>query len=443
MTQSFAISVDHSASLQQATTRFLEAIGAWTERVITAHPDGVPAAGHDAGTFMLPWTTYVKATGDRRPLEFMRLYRDTAKQHFEKTGEWLDGYWRRQEVHHGTEHFDLFIRALWQLDPNDAETVRQIGDVAEHIGNWKPGIPDWFDWESGLFRSMFLGTEVVGSPGANIPDHVRMVNLCLLAHDMTADKRYLDLANAHTEHWTNAILAGGNALPVAVGEQGPLFDLGNDESAYRSFAGAAPSDFSENLARAENMIASGFPDTLLALWPKTGDGNARKAVETIIDIAVEVLDNPVAWQVPAAVRRYRETTGSRRFDERVRQVPGEAFRSVEQLTMIPEPDTRRISSPLGMRGDKPDWLNPDGSPAPNPLLWALKAIVTNDEKLLTRAVDLGLAHFRLAERAFGDVTSHGCGSRSLAAVCRGHGRLNGAGVVSEVLAPALQKSAPP
>ncbi len=440
MTQPVCISVDYSASLEQATNQFLEAIGAWAERVIGTHPDGVPAAGHDAGTFMLPWTTYVKAKDDRRPLEFMRLYRDSAKQHFEKTGEWLDGYWRRQEVHHGTEHFDLFVRALWQLDPNDAETVRRIDDVAEHVGNWKPGIPAWFDWESGLFRSMFLGTEVVGVSGANIPDHMRMVSLCLLAHDMTKNKRYLDLAKAHAEHWADGILAG-NALPVAVGEQGPLFDLGNDEFAYRSFAGAAPSDFSGNLPRAENMIASGFPDILLALWSKTGDENCRKAAEKIIDIAVEVLDNPVAWQAHAAVRRYRETTGSRRYDDRVRQAPDEAFRTVEQLTMVPEPDTRCISCPLGMRGDKPDWLDQDGRPAPSPLLWTLKAIVTNDEKLLTRAVDLGFAHFRLAEQVFGDVTSHGCGSRSLVAVCRGHGRLNGAGVVSEALAPALAPKA--
>ena len=69
------------------------------------------------------------------------------------SGQWLDGYWRRQEAHHGPEHFDLFLRALWELDPKDAETVRQFDDAAEHIGNWKPGLPDWYDWERGVFVS--------------------------------------------------------------------------------------------------------------------------------------------------------------------------------------------------------------------------------------------------------------------------------------------------
>ncbi|MFW5893526.1 MAG: hypothetical protein ACOCUY_00125 [Verrucomicrobiota bacterium] len=437
MSHSYSLAVKHSSSLKQATTGFIDAVGAWAERVMRSHPDGVPAAGHDAGTFMLPWASYVEAAGDKRPLEFMRLYRDTAKQHFEESGGWLDGYWRRQEVHHGTEHFDLFLRAVWQLAPDDAETVRQLEDAAEHIGNWKPGFPSWFDWETGLFRSMFLGTEVVGDPSMNIPDHIRMVSLCLLGHDMTANARYLELAKTHTKHWTDGILAG-KALPAAVDAQGPLFVLGKDESTYRSFAGAAPSDLSDNLPRAENMIASGFPEVLLCLWQKTGDDNELKAAERIIDIAIEVLDNPVAWQVHAAVRRYREVTGSERYDQRVRGIPDKAFRGIDQLTIIPEPETRCISSPLGMRGDKPDWLDQDGNPAPSPLLWTLKAAVTKDEKLLTRAQDLGLAHFRLAEQAFGDITSHGCGSRSLVAVCRGHGRLNGAGVVSEVLAPALQ-----
>lgn len=436
MPDSLTLPVEPSASVQQAAGRFLDALGAWAGRVRAACPGGVAPAGHDGGTFMLPWATYIKATGDTAPLALMRAYRDAARAQFEQSGEWLDGYWRRQEAHHGTEHFDLFIRTLWQLDPDDAETVAQLEDAAEHVGNFKPGFPAWFDWDTGLFASMFLGTEHVGDRGANVPDHMRLVSLALLAHDMTARPRYLDLACAHGQRWVQAILAG-EALPVAIDENGPLLELGNDESAYRRVAGAAPKDLAENLPRAENLIASGVPDTLLDLWQKTGDARYRQAAERIIDVAAEVLDNPVAWQAQAAVRRYRQRTGSGRYDQRVGHLDGDAFCAVDQLTLIPEPEEPCITCPLGMRGDKPDWLGPHGSPCPSPLLWALKATVTGDEPLMARALDLGLAHFRLAERAYGDITSHGCGSRSLVAICRGHGRLNGAGVVSEVLAPAL------
>ncbi len=437
MAEKLTEKVDQSPSLSSAIDRFLNAVHAWTKRVLAAYPEGFTSDSHDGGTFMLPWTPYIRTSGDTGPLQFMRHYRDEAKRHFEETEKWLDGYWRRQEVHHGTEHFDLFLRALWYVDPEDRETVRQLEDAAEHIGNWKPGFPGWFDWNTGLFRSLYLGTEYVGEYADNVPDSVRMASLSLLAHDMTNCDRYLALARAHIDRWANA-LTGGEALPVALGAQGAVYSLGTAEDSYRTFAGAAPDDFSTNLPRAENLIASGVPDILLELWQKTGKDQYKAAAEKIIDIAATVVESPIAWQAQAAVRRYRDTTNSDRYDKRVRGFSGDDLRTVETLTIVPDVETRCVTGPLGIRGDKPDWLEQDGKPAPSPLFWALHALINGDEELLTRAVDLGLAHFHLAERVYGDVTHHGCGSRSLAAVCRGHGRLNGAGVVTEVLEPAMK-----
>ena len=117
--------------------------------------------------------------------------------HLAGSGAWRHGYWTDQEAHHGTEHFDVFLRALWRLDPDDAETARQFTDAAEHVGNWADGVPEWFDPETGLFRSMYLGTDAVWTgPGydLNVPDHLRLVSMALLAHEMTDDFRYLDLA---------------------------------------------------------------------------------------------------------------------------------------------------------------------------------------------------------------------------------------------------------
>ena len=178
---------------------------------------------------------------------------------------------------------------------------------------------------------------------------------------------------------------------------------------------------------------------MLWLWELTGEGMFKQAARHITDVAAEVVHNPIAWQAQAAVRRYRALTGSDRYDHALHSAPEDQFRPVEELTLLTGPEDPVVTCPLGMRSDKPAWLDSEGRPAPSPLLWALKGIVEDDEAWLARAVDLGRAHFELAQRAYGDVTSHGCGSRSLTAVARGHGRLNGAGVVTEVLNPALRR----
>ena len=438
MPDTITLTVEPSSSLQAAADSFIQAIGAWTKRVIAAYPEGFISDSHDGGTFMIPWAPYIKATGDERPLAFMQKYRDEAKRHFEETDQWLDGYWRRQEVHHGTEHFDLFLRELWYLQPDDCETVHQLEDAAEHAGNWKPGFPEWFDWESGLFRSLYLGTEFVGEFSRNIPDSVRVARVSMLAYEMTGKERYLNLVCNHIETWVQSLIEN-EILPVGIDEEGGVFDLDEDGQAfYNQYVGAAPPDFNEQLTRTENLIASEMPDLLLELWRKLGENRYKRAAEKIIDQAVAELNSPVAWQVQAAVRRYRKITGSTRYDKPVRNVPQNNLRPIDQLNIVPEVESHQVTGPLGMRIDKPDWLDQNGNAAPSPLLWALQAVVTGDEQLMTQAVDLGLAYFRLAEKAYGDVTHHGCGSRSLAAVSRGHGRLNGAGVVTEVLSPAIE-----
>jgi len=438
MSKSSSIPVEQSASVPQAVEGFLEEMRAWSERVEAAHPDGWQSDSHDGGTFMTSWEVYVRATEDTRPLEFMRRYRDDARAHFEQTDQWLHGYWRKQEAHHGTEHFGLFLQSLWRLAPEDAETIRQVEDAAEHIGNWVKEIPAWYDWEEGLFRSFPLGTETVGDPAINIPDHVRFVDIALLAEEMTGAGRYLELADHYGGRWADALLDGPQ-LPVGLDGAGAAYDLGGDRPRYRAFAGAAPEDLTANLPRVENLITSGVPDVLLRLWRHTGEDRFRDAAARIVEVAAEVLDNPVAWQAQATVRRFRECTGSTDHDERVRAVPPESIRPVSRLTLVQDPEEPCVTCPLGMRADKPDWLDEEGRPAPSPLLMALRALVDDDRALLARALDLGLAHFRLGQQAYGDTAHHGCGSRSLSAVARGHGRLDGAGVVTEVLGPALDR----
>ncbi len=440
MAENHTTQVTSSRSYEHAIDRFLEAIGDWIYCVRQEYPDGFSSDSHDGGTFMTSWIPYIDVTSDEAAIRFMQDYRDQARAHFDETDQWHHGYWRKQEAHHGTEHFDIFLRALWEVQPNDDETVRELEDAAEHVGNWVDDIPEWFDYETGLFRSIYLGTEFVGDPTCNLPDHIRLVRLSLLAYEMTGKDRYLTLASQHGQLWANAI-NNHDGLPAAIDATGPVKKLeGEDEDTYRSFAGAAPDDLESLLPRAENLIASAHPDALLSLWTHTGNDAFLYAAQKILDVAAQELASPIAWQVHGTIRRYRTIAHSQRYDDAVTEVAQEAFRPVEELTIVPEPEDRCVDRMMGMRGDKPDWLDENGAPAPSPLLIMLRGLVEKEEELMIRALDQGLAHFQLAREVWGDITHHGCGSQSLSAVCRGHGRLNGAGVVTEVLVPAIQEA---
>ena len=378
MRECLSLAIQHSASPEQAADRFLAEMQSWVDRVLGDYPDGVSSDSHDSGTFMTPWAVYVEATDDSRPVRLMQQHRDKAKAHFETIGQWLDGYWHSQDVHHGTEHFGIFLRTLWTLAPDDEETVRQFEDAAEHIGNWKAGFPKWYDWEHQVFRSFHLGTESIGEPAVNVPDHLRLAALALTAYQMTGKEYYLAFARDYGLRWAEALLARPE-LPVGLEASGGIHDLGADMGKYRSFAGAAPENLSSDLARTENLIASGAPDVLLKLWKLTSNVSFRQAAARIVDTASTVLDCPAAWQAQAAVRRYRTATSSDRYDQQVRTLSERCMRQLAELTLVPTPEENRYVGLMGMRDDKPDWRDERGNPAPSPLLWALCALVMEED----------------------------------------------------------------
>jgi hypothetical protein len=83
----------------------------------------------------------------------------------------------------------------------------------------------------------------------------------------------------------------------------------------------------------------------------------------------------------------------------------------------------------------------DGRPRRHsPVLLSLAAEIRGDPELAARAVDLARAYFTIATRCLPDGREHGCAARTVNAVARGHGRDNGTGVVTGVLAPLLERA---
>ena len=462
------------ASPDRACQRFLDELGLWIHACIRKYGNARVTDVHDQGTYTTAWEPWV-AAGDSGPARgFLTTARDRIAGHFQKTGQWRHGYWRMNDVHHGTEHFELFLGALHRVDPTDGATGEHLVHAVEHLGNWSADVPDWFDWDAGLFRSRFFGTDGVREPQdvhVNVPDHLRCVNLCLMAHDITSCSRYLKLAALHGGRWADAIVAD-SALPVAVSRSGPVYALSKTSVSYRAAPNHAslatrlarrmstafnrtkkpvargrlitvhPAEGMSEVDKAERFLASNGVVTFLRLWRLTGRPLFREAAERLIGTLVTQLGDADAGAVAHVVAAYREMTGDHRYDEHVlTEVDRLAPWSFTEISVdTSSPRYSRQPPGVGKRKDMLQWFE-DGRPRRhNPVLLAVAARIRNDQELATRAVDLARTYFALATRVFPDGRDHGCAARSVSAVARGHGRDNDTGMVTAVLAPMLHRS---
>jgi len=347
-----------------------------------------------------------------------------------------------QEAHHGTEHFELFLGLLARLRPDDAETRAQVEDAVEHVGNWSGDVPPWYDEGSGLFRSLYFGTDGVRPEGheLNMPDHLRCVNLLLLAYDINAKRRYLDLALEYGRCWADAIIQRPDRLPVGLSREGTIYELSETANAlYRSFAGMA-GRLDTDLDRAENLMASGAVQMLLRLWRESGEAAYRDACRRIVGLLVDELGDVDAGPAAAAVRLYREAGAGTDFDDHVREAGYALPRKVTTLSLETEYRRTEREGGVGKRIDLPVWTE-DGRPRQhNPILCALAAEIADDEALAAWSVDLARTYFRLALTMLPDGRHHGCAAKTVNAVARGHGRNNHAGMTTAVLLPLLRRS---
>ncbi|MHB0935790.1 MAG: hypothetical protein ACYC6A_05320 [Armatimonadota bacterium] len=432
--------IDRSPDAGAACARLLDELGVWVGDCVREFADAPATDCHDQGTYTTAWAPWIATHADSGVMDFLRVQRDRIRDHFAGTGQWEHGYWTMQEAHHGTEHYELFLGALWRLDPEDVETVAQLVDAAEHLGNWVPSVPPWFDWETGLFRSMHFGIHGVWEdPGEtiNTAEHFRCINISLLALGMTGDPRYLALARAHGSRWAAAILTG-ESLPVGLLPDGPVYALvGETERMYRAFAGMA-GVLDDPVECTENLLASGAVGALLRLWSLTGEGDYRAAAERLLDVLATQLADPDAGAAADAIRDYRRTTGDTRYDAQV-LAAAETMHPWGFEVLSFEPQVRRAVRPrgIGKRSDVPDWFE-DGAPRRcGSILLGLAAEITQNDRLATAALDLARAHFTLARQAFPHGRDHGCAANTISAIARGHGRENHAGMITAVLQPLL------
>lgn len=436
-----SVPISKSRSPKEACDLFLKDVKTWAHACVERYSDQPPTDGHDQLTYSTGWEPYLKVYRDEHVIQFLASARDEAASRFVRTDKWRHGYWRMQEAHHGTEHFELFLGFMLRIDPGNPETVRQLDDAAEHLGNWSPDVPEWFDYSTGLFRSFHFGADGVrvDKHELNMPDHLRCANLLMLAYDATGESKYLELAESYSRRWASAICDHDSRLPIGLTRDGAIYEFsGHQEETYRSFAGMA-GVLDTEMDRAENILASGGIQLFMRLWQEARQEVFLHAAKRLLMVLSSALSDVDAGPVADAIRLFRRATGRQDFDLCVTQTAAELSPLDLCSIAIDLPQTLKRRPPgVGKRTDMPIWYE-DGCPRRHdPILLSLAAEIQDDHILAARAVDLARAYFVLSVKLLPDGRDHGCAARTVSAVARGHGRNNHAGMTTAVLLPTMQ-----
>lgn len=436
-----SMTVAMSSSLKEACGLFLGDLQKWAYACIERHRDHPPTDGHDQLTYATGWEPYILASHDEHVIRFLTSTQEETASHFARKGKWRHGYWRVQEAHHGTEHFELFLGFMTRVAAGNPTTLRQLVDAVEHIGNWNAQIPEWFDYSTGLFRSLYFGTDGIRADKheLNMPDHLRCANLLMLAFTLTHDSKYLELAESYSERWASAIASHADQLPIGMTRDGIVYELSDaGEGIYRSFAGMA-GGLDTDLDRAENILASGGIQLFLQLWQHCQKEVFLHATERLLTILASALPDADAGPVADAIRYYRRATGRRDYDQHVTEVVNKlAPFDIRAIGVDLSKHRDRRPPGVGKRSDMPVWYEDARVRRHNPILLSVAAEIADDRELATCAVDLARTYFALAVKLMPDGRYHGCAARTVSAIARGHGRNNHAGMTTAVLLPTMQ-----
>jgi len=402
----------------------------WIADALERHAHLPYRGGHDEGSFLASWFAHYLTFGGDQILDFARSLRDGflrwSHEHL------LHGFYRTGEAHHQTEIFNCFLARLWAVSPDDV-TADLLIDAAHHIGNWVEGIPAWYDWDQHRFLSWRIGTERVGTgpqAGYQVPDHFRLLQLALVAHRITGERRYLDLCCGYADRWSAAILEAPVGRP-------PIFlGSGGTTAPSEEMRQAAGSHHNREagLDLVEPHVAAGTVDVLLDLYQVTGAEPYAQAARRVCEALLPALRDPLSNPPAALIRRYRLVTGDDSLDAALTALLEHLATSPEGTPLMLMDSLSREAVPgIGKRSDMVRWayrtpergIALETSPAPATLLLAYE--LTGDERPAAAALDLIAARMALARSALRDGRRHGCAGSTISAVASGHGRDAGYG----------------
>jgi hypothetical protein len=397
------------------------------------------AGKHDEGTYLTSWREYYKISHDP-------LVRNYALDMLKKADLWIQdnyyhGYHKKQEVHHGVEHFIIFLAWILEIDPTNTLARRQLAEAANNIVIQGKKSRPWYDFDTNRFTSMYLGTKKSKKEGLNIVEHLRFVRLAWLGLYSGGDSQLDSFILNYSKEWAEEIV-NLDELPLFLDSKSNQKNNKKFILALSKFMGAAPKEFTTK-SRSEFHIANGVPDLMIDLYQKTGNKLYLRAAEKIIEPIIDQLHSTYAHPVGDLIWKLYNAGGLKATKSKLDDIVDCLYDryssfSFKNYKLSLEPMEWKSSPYKNCIGIRKDMLSVKLKgekiiKIPSPSTFSLLSRLKKDPHCSKLAMEFALATFLESKKRYEDGRMHGCGSKSVSAYCVGHGRNWGAGYVSTSL----------
>lgn len=421
-------------------------MGRWLKQSMLLDPPGPNDGGEDEANYALAWFPHYLITGDATVLQHFDALKAALLGWVKR--DCVHGYEPKAEAHHGPEPFLLFLPRYIGLKPEDSEAIGLLTDAAEHIGNWVPEIPPWYDYARNTFIGYNIGSRFVENDEHNayeLAEHFRFIHIAIAAYRVTGEERYLTWALRYGRKRAERLIAAPNPMPLLwdLNERGLSEAEVNTKNLHRLVASThhIPGD---PLVGIENLLASGAIYALGDLYLLAGDELFKTAAKRIVEPLVTSLADPYNDPAAAALSYYRWTFEDTSFDAGIctalEDLPDEP---PELLALIFPQETRRRELGVGKRADMAYWgeWSDDGSvkpiQEPSTATLTLAYQVTGDVSFAMRALRNAATRLTIARRVLRGGREHADMGGAVCSIAAGHGRNWGQGAVTACYGPLL------
>ena len=421
-------------------------MGRWLKQSMLLDPPGPNDGGEDEANYALAWFPHHLITGDAAVLKHFDMLKAALLGWVQR--DCLHGYEPKAEAHHGPEPFLLFLPRYIGLVPEDTEAVNLLTDAAEHIGNWVPEIPPWYDYDRDTFIGYNIGSRDVTNDEKDryeLAEHFRFIHIALAAYRVTGEERYLTWALRYGTKRAERLIAAPEPMPLLWTLDGEGLDetAVNARNLHRLVASShhIPND---PLAGIEVLLASGAIYALGDLYLLSGEAVFKTAARRIVEPLVTSLSDPFNDPAAAALSYYRWTFEDTGFDAAIRSgladLPDEP---PELLALVFPQENRRREPGVGKRADMAYWGEwfDDGSVKPirepSTATLTLAYQVTGDVTYAMRALQGAGTRLGMARRVLRGGREHADMGGAVCSVAAGHGRNWGQGAVTACYGPLL------
>ena len=421
-------------------------MGRWLKQSMLLDPPGPNDGGEDEANYALAWFPHYLITGDTAVLKHFDMLKAALLGWVKR--DCVHGYEPKAEAHHGPEPFLLFLPRYIGLVPEDTEAIDLLTDAAEHIGNWVPEIPPWYDYDRDTFIGYNIGSRDVTNDEKDkyeLAEHFRFIHIALAAYRVTGEERYLTWALRYGTKRAERLIAARDPMPLLWTLEGEGLDEAavNAENLHRLVASShhIPND---PLAGIEVLLASGAIYALGDLYLLSGEAVFKTAAKRIVAPLVTSLSDPFNDPAAAALSYYRWTFEDTDFDAAIRSgladLPDEP---PELLALVFPQENRRREPGVGKRADMAYWgeWSDDGSVKPirepSTATLTLAYQVTGDRMYAMRALRNAGTRLGMARRVLRGGREHADMGGAVCSVAAGHGRNWGQGAVTACYGPLL------